>query len=801
MVFDHAGQHLYISTSDGLVQSYNLSTGTFDPPYTLGGSLNGLDIASDDSFLLVAQNNLQNSQITIHRLSLPSGDVINITYTPPYDESGSGAWDVAIASNGLAMVTSRGGFARVRQIDLSTNAISVRHDVPGSAYDEVTTKTQIHRSADGRRLSFLEYDISSGPIFFYDALTNTFGLRTETDIFTDSAGAAISRDGSLVATRLTDNGAALDTASNLTFVRSFHDADGGVAFDAREDTVYAVNSSSKQIIAYDTNTFVEKFRLDIGEPITAGVTQFDSGNLIASEDGRFLALSTPSGIRLFAIPIGPFPSPTPPICGTPRDIVFDHTGQYLYITTAEGFVWPYNVSTESFGPSYNLGGSLNGVDIAVDDSFLIIAQGYSGIAQGAFQKLDLATGTAININFPHQLLNFGHSTGEWGAWNIAIASNGLAFGTTHARGGTTFVPLRQIDLSTNILTPRADTPNGDLVSQTLIHRSADRTRLYLLEAGYSDGPVFSYSAMTNTFGPIAYKDSYTSSGAVNRNGTLVGTRLRNQSFATLDALPNFNFVHRFDYLDSGVAFDAVQDAFYGVNSSNDQIVAYDTTTFVEKFRFDIGEDVNAGAAPIGVGKLAASQDGRYLALITPTAVRVYEIPAVQLVSVVSRKNHGSGAYDINLPLDGPQGVECRDGGSNGEYTVVFTFGLNLTHVAGASLTQGIGMVTSANIDSNDPHRYVVNLSGIANAQYIRVTVSGVTDTAGNHTDGISQQMGVLVGDTNGDGTVNAADVAQTKSRLGQTVDALNFRSDVNANGSINAADVALVKSSLGTGLP
>ena len=51
-------------------------------------------------------------------------------------------------------------------------------------------------------------------------------------------------------------------------------------------------------------------------------------------------------------------------------------------------------------------------------------------------------------------------------------------------------------------------------------------------------------------------------------------------------------------------------------------------------------------------------------------------------------------------------------------------------------------------------------------------------------------MSILIGDTNANGTVNAADVAQTKARLGQTVDATNFRSDVNANGSINAADTA-----------
>jgi hypothetical protein len=108
IVFDHAGQHLYITTSDGFVQSYNLVSGTFDASYNLGGSLNGLDIAPDDSFLLAAQDNLQGSQIVVHRLNLVTGAVVNIGFAPA-GEAADGAWDVAIASNGLGMVTSAWG--------------------------------------------------------------------------------------------------------------------------------------------------------------------------------------------------------------------------------------------------------------------------------------------------------------------------------------------------------------------------------------------------------------------------------------------------------------------------------------------------------------------------------------------------------------------------------------------------------------------------------------------------------------------------------------------------------------------
>jgi hypothetical protein len=90
----------------------------------------------------------------------------------------------------------------------------------------------------------------------------------------------------------------------------------------------------------------------------------------------------------------------------------------------------------------------------------------------------------------------------------------------------------------------------------------------------------------------------------------------------------------------------------------------------------------------------------------------------------------------------------------------------------------------------------IPLTNIANAQKLAVTLNNV-----NGAINVTIPMGVLVGDTNSNGTVNAADVAQTKGRLGQSVGGSNFRSDVNTNGSINAADTAIIKQNSGTSLP
>ena len=177
-------------------------------------------------------------------------------------------------------------------------------------------------------------------------------------------------------------------------------------------------------------------------------------------------------------------------------------------------------------------------------------------------------------------------------------------------------------------------------------------------------------------------------------------------------------------------------------------------------------------------------------------------PVVQ--SAVSRKTHGSaGNFDVNLPLTGTPGIECRTGGGTNDYTIVVTFLANVS-VNGspqAAVTLGTGTVGSngtgnGGIVTISGNVVTIPLTNVFNAQTITVTLNSV-----NGSTDITIPMSTLIGDTNASRTVNAADVAQTKSRLGQTVNPTNFRSDVNANGSINATDTAIVKQNSGISLP
>jgi hypothetical protein len=168
------------------------------------------------------------------------------------------------------------------------------------------------------------------------------------------------------------------------------------------------------------------------------------------------------------------------------------------------------------------------------------------------------------------------------------------------------------------------------------------------------------------------------------------------------------------------------------------------------------------------------------------------------LSAVSRKSHDSIAqpFDIDLPLSGSLGIECRKGqGANSDqHQVVVTFPVPIS-VSSATVS---GTATVSNVLASG-NQVFVDLAGVANTQRLIVTLVGVND--GTNIADVSVPMGVLLGDTNGDGFVNSADIGQTKAQSGQALSQSNFREDVNVDGFLNSADIGLVKSKSGTALP
>jgi hypothetical protein len=124
----------------------------------------------------------------------------------------------------------------------------------------------------------------------------------------------------------------------------------------------------------------------------------------------------------------------------------------------------------------------------------------------------------------------------------------------------------------------------------------------------------------------------------------------------------------------------------------------------------------------------------------------------------------------------------------------------LTSVGGASVVNGIGGVSSSTIAS-DSHKYVVELTGVKNAQVVTVSLNNVSDAAGNFSSSISASMAALVGDVNASGRVDAADVSLVRQQTLHQIDATNFREDINLSGRIDAADVSIARQQTLTSLP
>jgi alpha-tubulin suppressor-like RCC1 family protein len=191
--------------------------------------------------------------------------------------------------------------------------------------------------------------------------------------------------------------------------------------------------------------------------------------------------------------------------------------------------------------------------------------------------------------------------------------------------------------------------------------------------------------------------------------------------------------------------------------------------------------------------LCLSLRKRFLFCIFPllaVALNINAAPLVPLTAVSRQHHNGVGDLHIPLPLAGPPGVECRE--VNGSCDIVLTFADPVTFTV-AGVTTGSGTVSQC---ENNGTEVIIHLTGVLNAQRITVALSNATD--GITTNDISIPMGVLFGDTTGDGRVNSSDVSYVQFESGHAITQDNCRTDVTRNGSINSSDVSAVQYQSGT---
>ena len=473
---------------------------------------------------------------------------------------------------------------------------------------------------------------------------------------------------------------------------------------------------------------------------------------------------------------------------------------------------------DGFNPSAN--GNVFSIIVQLDGKILVGgafngANSIGGATRNRIARLDGSSGLADTFD--------PNANGT--VFSIALQTDGKilaagAFNGANSIGGQTRNRIARLDPATG--TADSFDPNANSLVESIAVQADGK----ILAGGFFNGANSIGGAARNRIARLDANTGLADSFDPNANGNVFSIAL--QSDGKILVGGTFSGANSI----GGQSRDFFARLTNDTSASQDLSASSTTVTWsrggasavLSRVTFEYSTD-NAGYSPLGNGLLSGS-DWMLTGLNLPNqqnfyirargfyrtgknngsesvaeSVRNVFLSEVSVANVVSRKVHGAaGTFDINLPRSGNPGIECRSGGMTGDYQLVFSFTNPITSVGEASVTSGTGNIASRMIDT-DAHNYIVNLTGVTNAQTISIKLTNVNDNAGNSSSSVSVPMSILIGDVTGNGSVNASDIAQTKTNSGAAIDATNFRSDTNANGSINASDIALVKTKSGTALP
>jgi hypothetical protein len=231
--------------------------------------------------------------------------------------------------------------------------------------------------------------------------------------------------------------------------------------------------------------------------------------------------------------------------------------------------------------------------------------------------------------------------------------------------------------------------------------------------------------------------------------------------------PNVAVSNSFDPTEGYPNQDKIGDYITIVSDSTGADVAYSATFNFNASRGEHEEDV-------------------YYVRVTPS------ISGVNLASAASRLTHGpAGTFDVNMPLTGVSGVECR---SATTYNAVFTFDAPVTS-GQVTVVGGTATVGAITFNGNS---MTAQLTGVTTAEIVTLHTQNINGDGQPHGD---VPFGFLVADADASRVVGKSDLTLVKSQANQPVTSANFREDLTADGRIRSSDGNLVRANKGHSIP
>ena len=111
------------------------------------------------------------------------------------------------------------------------------------------------------------------------------------------------------------------------------------------------------------------------------------------------------------------------------------------------------------------------------------------------------------------------------------------------------------------------------------------------------------------------------------------------------------------------------------------------------------------------------------------------------------------------------------------------------------MTEGIATASAPTFSGNS---VIVNLSGVANQQYVTVALSNVVSADGGTG---SVRVEFLLADVNQNRVVTVSDLVLVNAQIAHAVTASNYLKDINANGIITVSDKLLASENVTKALP
>src|SRR5262249_656940 len=211
LIFDAQRDVLYITTSSGTIERYDLASGNLLTPFQLIDPLNGGDITINGNALYVADGLRNLTQGFVDKVDLNTGTVTRLTYNLYQGRFEDAAWDLKLGPANLGLMSTEypgSGSTPLRQLDTSTDTLLIRTDDPGSGFGgPVTPNTQVRRGADRSEFILTQPGISSGPLFAYNSVSNTFSAHAvDINAFLSNQSSAVNHNGTMLALDVPNSG-------------------------------------------------------------------------------------------------------------------------------------------------------------------------------------------------------------------------------------------------------------------------------------------------------------------------------------------------------------------------------------------------------------------------------------------------------------------------------------------------------------------------------------------------------------------------------------------------------------------